>query len=188
MSLVSSCSTNSHHTSTYLVACSCTIVMAIIVPKNSCIAHFPAIYRIQPAFLNQFSHFLAVMQLVALYNAPMGPTKGQSECPWWRIYASTGKCVRNGTKLLWTDGNAWGVLKGKLPKIARAEGTAEARIACELIYNSGTTLKGSYCPKPGLGPLTLLSLDSPSLNPPCYTELTCAEQLLNWVQIRWIWR
>ena len=49
-----------------------------------------------------------------------------------------------------------------------AEETAWARIACELIYKWRATLKGNYPPKPGLGPLALLSLDSPSLTPPCY--------------------
>ena len=67
------------------------------------------------------------------------------------------------------DGNASDVLRGESPEIARAEEMAWARIAWELIYNSGTTLKGSYPLKPGLGPLTLIYLDSPSFTPPCYT-------------------
>ena len=46
---------------------------------------------------------------------------------------------------------------------------AKARIACELIYKWGSTLKGDNPLKLYLEPLTLLSLDSPSLTPPCYT-------------------
>ena len=46
---------------------------------------------------------------------------------------------------------------------------ARAELAWELIYKQGTTLKEDNPPKLYLGPLTLLSLDSPSLTPPCYT-------------------
>ena len=66
-------------------------------------------------------------------------------------------------------GNTWGNLRDEMPKIARAEAKARAEIAWELIYKRETTLKGKQSPQTRLGPLALLSLDTPSLNPPCYS-------------------
>ena len=54
-------------------------------------------------------------------------------------------------KLL-SGGNTWGVLRGKMPEITRAEAMARAELAWELIYKRGTTLKGDNPPKPYLGP------------------------------------
>ena len=65
--------------------------------------------------------------------------------------------------------NALDVLR-ELPEITRAEEEARAELAWELIYKQRATLKGNYPPKPGLGPLTLPFLDSPSLPPPCHTS------------------
>ena len=76
-------------------------------------------------------------------------------------------CLRN-MAILQHIGNAWGVLRGKMPKIARAEAMARAELAWELIYKQGTTLKGDNPPTLYLGHLALLSLDSPTLTPPCY--------------------
>ena len=73
---------------------------------------------------------------------------------------------------LYDVGNAWGVLRGKTPKITRAEAMARAELAWELIYKQGATLKGDNPLKLYLGPLTLLSLDSPSLTLPCYNMMT----------------
>ena len=70
--------------------------------------------------------------------------------------------------LLSPDGTTWGDLRDEMPEIARAEAKAKAKIVCELIYKRRATLKGNNPPKTGLGPLALLSLDSSSLNPPCY--------------------
>ena len=72
------------------------------------------------------------------------------------------------TSFITSTGNASDILRDELPEIVRAEEMAKARIVCELIYKQRATLKGTYPLKPGPGPLTLLSLDSPSLNPPCY--------------------
>ena len=55
-----------------------------------------------------------------------------------------------------------------MPEIARAEAMAWPEKVWELIYKQRATLKGNYPPKPGLGPLALLPLESPSLTPPCY--------------------
>ena len=68
----------------------------------------------------------------------------------------------------WDGGNAWGGLRDKMPKIVRAEEKAWAKMAWELIYKWRATLNGNYPLKPGLGPLALLCLLTPSLNPPCY--------------------
>ena len=66
-------------------------------------------------------------------------------------------------------GNISGHLRGGMPEIVRAEEKACAKMAWELIYKWRATLNRNYPPKPGLGPLALLSLDTPSLNPPCYS-------------------
>ena len=55
-----------------------------------------------------------------------------------------------------------------MPKLAGAEEKAKAEMACELIYKLGATLNGNDPPKLYLGPLALLSLDTPSLTSPCY--------------------
>ena len=68
-----------------------------------------------------------------------------------------------------TIGTAWGDLKDATPEIVRAEAMARAEIACEPIYKWRTTINGSNPPETGLGPLALLCLLTPSLNPPCYT-------------------
>ena len=60
------------------------------------------------------------------------------------------------------------VLRDESPEITRAEAEAGARIAWELIYKQRATLKGNHPQKPGIGPLALLCLLTPSLNPPCY--------------------
>ena len=65
-------------------------------------------------------------------------------------------------------GNVSGVLRGRMPEIVRAEAKAKAEIVCVLIYKEGATLKGNDPPKLYLGPLTLPSLDTPSLTSPCY--------------------
>ena len=67
------------------------------------------------------------------------------------------------------DGNVLRVLKGEMPKIARAEAKAKAKRGWELIYKRGATLNGNYPSKLYLGPLALLSLDPPSLTSPCYS-------------------
>ena len=65
-------------------------------------------------------------------------------------------------------GNVSGVLRGEMPRIARAEDKSESKQAWELIYKRRSTLKGNNPPKPWPGPLALLSLDTPSLTSPCY--------------------
>ena len=65
-------------------------------------------------------------------------------------------------------GTTWGDLRDEMPKIARAEAKAKDKPGWELIYKREATLNGHYPPKLYLGPLALLSLDTPSLNPPCY--------------------
>ena len=71
------------------------------------------------------------------------------------------------------DGNILGHLRGRMPKLAGAEEKAKAEQAWELIYNDGTTLKGNHPPpKPWPGHLALLSLDTPSLTPPCYNDMS----------------
>ena len=75
------------------------------------------------------------------------------------------------------DGNVSRVLKGEMPRIARAEDKDKAKTACELIYKKGSTLKGKQSPQTRLGPLALLSLDTPSLTSPCYTMLEVRETL-----------
>ena len=57
-----------------------------------------------------------------------------------------------------------------------------AELAWEPIYKQGTTLKGDNPPKLYLGPLTLLSLDTPSLTPPCY-NIYDSELLANCYQV-----
>ena len=94
---------------------------------------------------------------------------------------------RESVRCLDGGGNAWGILRGESPEIARAEEEARAELAWELIYNSGTTLKGSYPPKLGLGPLTLLSLDSPSLSPPCYSGVVVLVGVLVWQEVGTVW-
>ena len=69
--------------------------------------------------------------------------------------------------LLSPDGYAWGDLRDEIPEIMRAEEKAWAKMAYELIYKYRATLNGNYPPKPGLGPLALFCLLTPSLNPPC---------------------
>ena len=72
--------------------------------------------------------------------------------------------------IVWSSGgNILGVLRGKMPKLAGAEEKAKAEMAWELIYKGDTTLNGNDPLKLNLGPLALLSLDTPSLNPPCYS-------------------
>ena len=68
-------------------------------------------------------------------------------------------------------GNAWGDLRDEMPEITRAEANAKAKIACELIYKRRATLKGKQSPQTRLGPLALLCLLTPSLNPPCYNRV-----------------
>ena len=70
--------------------------------------------------------------------------------------------------LLSYAGTAWGDLRDEMPEIAGAEEKAWAKMAYELIYKYRATLNRNYPPKPGLGPLGLLCLLTPSLNPPCY--------------------
>ena len=65
--------------------------------------------------------------------------------------------------------NTWEGLRDEMPEIVRAEEKAWAKMAWELIYKWRATLNGNYPPKPGLGPLALLCLLTPSLNPPCYS-------------------
>ena len=67
------------------------------------------------------------------------------------------------------DGNVSGVLRGEMPELAGAEDKARAKIGWELIYKREATLNGNYPQKLYLGPLALLSLDTPSLTSPCYT-------------------
>ena len=57
-----------------------------------------------------------------------------------------------------------------MPELAGAEDKAKAEMAWELIYKREATLNGNYSMKLYLGPLALLPLDTPSLNPPCYNE------------------
>ena len=73
-----------------------------------------------------------------------------------------------GIKSPWVVGNFLGVLRGRVPKLAGAEEKAKAEMACELIYKLGATLNGNDPLKLYLGPLALLSLDTPSLTSPCY--------------------
>ena len=59
------------------------------------------------------------------------------------------------------NGSISRVLRGKMPEVARAEAMARTKMALELIYTAGTTLKGNYSPKtlpgtPGTPWLTLL--------------------------------
>ena len=72
-------------------------------------------------------------------------------------------------------GNVLGVLRGEIPEIARAKAKADAKLGWELIYKREATLNGNCPPKLHLGPLALLSLDTPSLNPPCYSMPIPAE-------------
>ena len=53
-----------------------------------------------------------------------------------------------------------------MPEITRAEAKAKDKPGWELIYKLGATLNGNYPPKLYLGPLALLSLDTPSLTLP----------------------
>ena len=80
-----------------------------------------------------------------------------------RIDQAVEKALRN-------DGNVSRVLRGEMPELAGAEEKAKAKMACKLIYKREATLNGNYPPKLYLGPLALLSLDTLSLNPPCYNE------------------
>ena len=63
-------------------------------------------------------------------------------------------------------GNAWGDLRDEILKITRAEAKAKDKPGWELIYKLGATLNGNYPLKLYLGPLALLSLDTPSLTLP----------------------
>ena len=65
-------------------------------------------------------------------------------------------------------GTAWGDLRDEMPKIARAEAMARAKITCKPIYKRRATLKGKQSPQTRLGPLALLCLLTPSLTSPCY--------------------
>ena len=56
-----------------------------------------------------------------------------------------------------------------MPELAGAEDKAKAEMAWELIYKREATLNVNYPPKLYLGPLALLSLDTPSLTSPCYS-------------------
>ena len=58
-----------------------------------------------------------------------------------------------------------------MPKIVRAEEKAWAKMAWELIYKWRAALNRNYPLKPGPGPLALLCLLTPSLNPPCYIAM-----------------
>ena len=68
-----------------------------------------------------------------------------------------------------TTGNILGHLRGGMPELTEAEAKAKAKQGWDLIYKLGATLNGNGPPKLYLGPLALLSLDTPSLTPPCYT-------------------
>ena len=70
------------------------------------------------------------------------------------------------------NGNISGVLRGGMPELAGAEEKAELKQGWELINKLGATLNGNGPSKLYLGPLALLSLDTYSLNPPCYTNTT----------------
>ena len=56
-----------------------------------------------------------------------------------------------------------------MPELAGAEDKDKAKQGWELIYKLGSTLKGNGPLKLYLGPLALISLDTPSLTSPCYT-------------------
>ena len=80
-------------------------------------------------------------------------------------------CFHVWLEILMLGGNAWGDLRDKMPKIARAEAKAWAKKACELIYKRRATLKGKQSPKtPPRTPGTPLLL-TPSLTSPCYSTL-----------------
>ena len=57
-----------------------------------------------------------------------------------------------------------------MPELAGAEEKAKAKQGCELIYKLGATLNGNGPLKLYLGPLALLSLDTPSLTSSCYND------------------
>ena len=83
-------------------------------------------------------------------------------------------------------GNISGHLRGRMPKLAVAEAKAKAKQGCELIYKLGATLNGNGPPKLYLGPLALLSLDTPSLTPPCYNVTLGIKWSGWWSNFRWI--
>ena len=87
------------------------------------------------------------------------------------------------TSFITSTGNASDILRDELPKIMRAEEMAKARIVCELIYKQRATLKENYPPKPGLGPLALICLFTPSLNPPCYSTMKIAVMSITWSSV-----
>ena len=66
------------------------------------------------------------------------------------------------------DGNIWVELRDEMPEFTGAEDKAKAKRGWELIYKLGATLNGNGPLKLYLGPLALLSLDTPSLTSPCY--------------------
>ena len=88
-----------------------------------------------------------------------------SGCEVWGAAHTSADCDPVGPH---DGGTAWGDLRDEMPKIARAEAKAKAKQVWELIYKLGATLNGNGPLKLHLGPLALISLDTPSLNPPCY--------------------
>ena len=69
-----------------------------------------------------------------------------------------------------TGGNAWGDLRDEMPKSRGQRQKQGLNSMGTDLQKADTTLNGNDPPKSRPGPLALLSLDTPSLNPPCYTR------------------
>ena len=91
------------------------------------------------------------------------------EMPCWSSQHYAQLLLHSKTNVL-HGGNVLRVLRGEMPELAGAEEKAEPKRGWELIYKLGATLNGNGPAKLYLGPLALPSLDTPSLNPPCYNS------------------